>query len=67
MKTSQVISLRGFRKWPVAHPPSSNDDDRPGGATPAALTVPELDDQVIASSEQAYGPWLVRRVGVGSP
>jgi len=60
MKISQAPGLvTDFRKWCAAHPPASNDDDHPGGATPIALSVPELDDRVIAFVAQAYRPWLV--------
>jgi hypothetical protein len=60
MKNSQAPSLAiSFRKSYVAHPPASNDNDHPGGATPIALTASEVDDRVIAFVEQAYRPWLV--------
>jgi hypothetical protein len=49
----------GFNKWSVAHPPSTNDDDHPGGATPIAIVVPAFDDEpIIAVSEQPHRPWL---------
>ena len=64
MTMSQVSSLAtGFRKWSVAHPPASNDDDHPGGATPIALSAPEFDDQVNAPPEQPHRPWLVPGMG----
>ena len=45
----------GFNKWSVAHPPSTNDDDHPGGATPIAIVVPAFDDEpIIAVSEQPH-------------
>jgi hypothetical protein len=67
MKISQETRFGvGFRKWSVTHPPASNDDDHPGGATPIALTAPELDDPIMAPPEQAYRPWLVQGVGVGT-
>ena len=53
MKTSRLTSLRGFQKWSVAHPPSANDDDRPGGATQVALAAPEIKNP----APEAYGPW----------
>jgi hypothetical protein len=50
----------GFKKWSIAHPPSSNDDDDPlGGATPIAIAVPALDDPIMAPPEQPHRPWLV--------
>lgn len=49
----------GFTKRSIAHPPSGNDDDEPGGATPMAIAVPAFDDEpIIAVSEQPDRPWL---------
>jgi len=31
-----------FSKWTITHQPGSNDDDQPGGATPIAITAPEI-------------------------
>lgn len=53
----------GFRKWSIAHPQPGNDDDRPGGATPIALTDPELVDQVIAPPGQPHQPRRVHETG----
>jgi hypothetical protein len=49
----------GFNKWSIAHPPSSNDDDDPGGATPIAIRVPVLDEPAMASPEQPHRRWLM--------
>jgi hypothetical protein len=49
----------GFKKSSIAHPPSSNDDDAPGGATPIAIAVPALDDPIMAPPERPHRPWLV--------
>jgi len=50
----------GFKKWSIAHPPSSNDDDAPpGGVTPIAIAVPALDEPIMAPPEQPHRPWLV--------
>jgi hypothetical protein len=47
----------GFKKWSIAHPPSSNDDnDHPGGATPIAIAVPALDEPLIAPPGQSHRP-----------
>ena len=60
MQISQAASLAtGLSKWSVAHPPSIDDDNSLGGATPIALTDPDLDDRVIAPPEQPHRPWLV--------
>ena len=32
----------GFKKWSIAHPPSSNDDDAVDGATPIAIADPAI-------------------------
>jgi hypothetical protein len=52
-----------FTKWSIAPRPGSNDDDQPGGATPIAITAPDLDDPIIALPEQSHRPWLVPGVG----
>ena len=49
----------GFNKWSIAHPPSSNDDDDPGGATPIAIPIPAPDEPVMASPEQPHRRWLM--------
>jgi hypothetical protein len=48
-----------FKKISIAHPLSTNDDDRPGGATPIAMAVPALDEPIMAPPEQPHRPWLV--------
>ena len=53
----------GFSKWTIACQPGSNDDDQPGGATPIAITAPDLDDPIIALPEQPHRPWIVPGVG----
>jgi len=52
----------GLRKSASAHPPPSNDDDHPAGATPIALAAPSVDD--AEATEQQHCPWLVPGVGV---
>jgi hypothetical protein len=47
-----------FNKSVIAHPPSSNDNDDPGGATPIAIAVPALDEPIMASPEQPHRRWL---------
>jgi hypothetical protein len=44
----------GFKKWSIARPPSSNDDE-----TSIAITVPALDEPIMAPPEQPHRPWLV--------
>jgi hypothetical protein len=44
----------GFKKWSIAHPPSSNDDE-----TSIAIAVPALDEPIMAPPEQPHRPWLV--------
>lgn len=64
MQSSPAAKLAtDFKKWFIAHPPSTNDDDNLVRATPIALTAPHLDDQVIAPPEQPHRPWLVPGVG----
>jgi len=64
MQMSQAASLAtGLKKWSIAHPPSTGDDDYLGGATPIALTDPDPDDRVIAPHEQPHRPWLVPGFG----
>lgn len=60
MHISFAIScVAGFKKeWSVAHPPASNDDDHPAGATPVALAPPSLGE------EQPHCLWLVPGMGV---
>jgi len=53
-----ISCAAGFKKWSVAHPPASNDDDYPAGATPVALALPSFGE------EQPHRPWLVPGVGV---
>jgi hypothetical protein len=53
----------GFRKSSgPQHPPASNDDDHPAGATPVALAAPSIDD--AGAAEQPHYPWLVPGVGL---
>ena len=49
----------GFNKSVIAHPPSSNDNDDPSGATPIAIAVPALDEPIMASPEQPHRRWLM--------
>ena len=44
----------GFKKWSIAHPLSSNDDE-----TSIAIAVPALDEPIMAPPEQPHRPWLV--------
>jgi hypothetical protein len=58
-----------FKKWSIAHPPNSNDDDQPGGATPIVMAVPALDEPINAVSGQPHRPWLawlVPQGGIGT-
>jgi hypothetical protein len=55
--------VNGFTKWSIPHQPGSNDDDQPGGATPIAITAPDIDDPIIGSPERPHRPWLVAGVG----
>jgi hypothetical protein len=53
--------LNGFRRWSIAHRPSSNDDNSPGGATPIALVKP-----LSAGDEREdlrHRPWVIPGVG----
>ena len=43
----------GFKKWSIAHLPSSNDE------TSIAIAVPALDEPIMAPPEQPHRPWLV--------
>ena len=65
MTVSQGVNLvNGFRKWSAAHVPASNDDgDHPGAGTPVALAQSELDEPIMAPSEQPHRPWLVPGMG----
>jgi len=64
MRISLVDSrAQGFKCWSIAHQPGSNDDDRPGGATPIALAVPDTLDTMVAPPEQPHRPWMVPGVG----
>lgn len=64
MQISQAVSLApSFKKWFVAHPPSIDDDDSLGKATPIALIDSELDERAIAPPEQPHRPWLVPGFG----
>ncbi|MGA7262841.1 MAG: hypothetical protein WA709_15965 [Stellaceae bacterium] len=49
----------GFKKWSIAHPPSSNDDDAVDGATPIAIADPAIDEPIMAPPDQPHRPWLV--------
>jgi hypothetical protein len=51
----------GFIKWSQNHPPGSNDDDSPGGATPIALVEPPSDCD--APTDLPHRPWIVPGVG----
>ena len=50
----------GFKKWSVAHPPASNDDDPADGGRPVAVRPRAT---VVESVEQAHRPWLTQGVG----
>jgi len=64
MKNSQATNLAdGVRQYSVVYPSAANDDDYPDGATPMALTDPELVDPIMVAAEQPYRPWLVLGVG----
>jgi hypothetical protein len=52
----------GFKKWSDAHPPASNDDDYPAGATPVALAAPNVEHMEI--KDPPHCPWLVPGVGM---
>jgi hypothetical protein len=52
----------GFKKWSDAHPPASNDDDYPAGATPVALAAPSIDG--VETRNQPHCPWVVPGVGM---
>jgi hypothetical protein len=52
--------LNGFKKWSISHLPNSNDDDRPGGATPIALREPSAR---VAPEDRAHRPWVIPGVG----
>jgi hypothetical protein len=61
-----VISLasrdiNGFRKWSRKHPPTSNDDDNPGGATPIALVAAPSDRDTM--EDRRHRPWVIPGVG----
>jgi hypothetical protein len=43
----------GFKKWSIAQPPSSNDDET------SAIAVPALDEPIMTPPEQPHRPWLV--------
>jgi hypothetical protein len=64
MQISPAVSLAAsFKKWFVAHPPSIDDDDSFGKATPIALIDSGLDERAIAPPEQPHRPWLVPGFG----
>ena len=44
----------GVKKWSIAHPPNSKDDE-----TSIAIAVPALDEPIMAPPEQPHRPWLV--------
>ncbi len=50
----------GFRNWANNHP-ASNDDDKPGGATPIA--VAELPSARDVPEEFPHRPWGIPGVG----
>lgn len=52
----------GFKKWSAAHPPASNDDDHPAGATPVALAAPRIEE--VETRNRPHCPWLVPGVGM---
>jgi hypothetical protein len=51
---SNACGANGFKKWSIAQPPSSNDDE-----TSIAIAVPALDEPIMAPPEQPHRPWLV--------
>lgn len=53
--------VNDFEKWSIDHPPTSNDDDSPGGATPIALVVPSADRDPV--NDIPHRPWVVPGVG----
>ena len=53
--------INGFKKWSSDHPPSGNDDDNPGGATPIALVEPPAGRDALADLQQR--PRIVPGVG----
>ena len=60
LTTSQTTGrATGFKKWSIAHPSDSNDDDHPGRVTPIALAVPFPDEPIMAPPEQTHRPWIV--------
>jgi hypothetical protein len=53
--------INGFKKWSKDHLPSSNDNDRPGGATPLAIKASP--SKPAASGEAQHRPWIIPGVG----
>jgi hypothetical protein len=51
-------AAKGFKKWSTVQPAASNDDDRPGGATPIALTG-------VAGLEPVAGAAMTHKRSVG--
>jgi hypothetical protein len=40
-------AAKGFKKWSVAHPTGSNDNDRPGDAHPMAAIADEIHARAV--------------------
>ena len=61
----KTIFLSSYRSHAVKqrsgpHVPVNQDEDPPGGATPAVLPIPATDEQIMATTEQPHRPWLVQ-------
>jgi len=54
-------AVNSFKKWSKDHLPGSNDDDRPGGATPLAIKALPSDRGPLR--EARYRPWVIPGVG----
>jgi hypothetical protein len=62
MKISVASSpINGFKNWANDHLPSSNDDDKPGGATPIALAEPPAEYGTLEDPQ--HRPWIIPGVG----
>jgi len=46
--------FKGFKKWSLAHPAASNDDDEPGGARPLRLSGPLAKQTESATGAKVY-------------
>jgi len=53
--------IDGFRKWSRERPPTSNDNDNPGGATPIALAKAPSDSDT--AEDLPHRPWVIPGVG----